>query len=245
MSIKTFPVTLKDSVFLAPGVKQFTFDCPASEDFRFIPGQFITMHFEHEGKTYRRSYSIANVPNKNNQIEFTASFIPHGVGSSLLFSLKKGDTLQINGPFGRLILKDEDPARYILVATGTGITPYRAMRDQLQEKLNKNPALRVAIVFGTRTPIDRLYHHEFAEWAAHCPQVTYRAHLSQDQGEQPDQHTYAGYVQSAFAELHLQPDQDLIYLCGNPGMIDESFETLKSQGFAPQSIIREKYISSK
>jgi NAD(P)H-flavin reductase len=45
--------------------------------------------------------------------------------------------------------------------------------------------------------------------------------------------------------LSLNPDEDIVYLCGNPGMIDESFAYLKDKGFALQRIIREKYISSK
>ena len=50
-------------------------------------------------------------------------------------------------------------------------------------------------------------------------------------------------MQFIYPELHLNPEQDLVYLCGNPGMIDDSFSYLKEQGFAMQQIIREKYIS--
>jgi NAD(P)H-flavin reductase len=50
-------------------------------------------------------------------------------------------------------------------------------------------------------------------------------------------------VQSSFPELDLNPEEDMVYLCGNPGMVDESFSDLKDRGFAIQRIVREKYIS--
>ena len=52
-------------------------------------------------------------------------------------------------------------------------------------------------------------------------------------------------MQTAFPELNLNPEEDVVYLCGNPSMIDESFELLKSHQFTTQHIIREKYISPK
>lgn len=245
MPIKTFPIVLEEAFMLSPKVKHFTFKALEEPPFNYIPGQFITVHFEKEGKILRRSYSIANIPEKNNRIEFAAGYVEGGPGTEYLFNLKPGDSIQITGPFGRLVLKENNPKRYILVATSTGITPYRAMLAELKRRLETEPELEIVILQGVQTREDILYGKEFAALAAACQRVTFQAHLSRETAVDESQHEYLGYVQSAFSKLKLNPQQDMIYLCGNPGMIDESFNLLKEEGFNLQQIIREKYISGK
>ena len=243
MSTNIFPIILEESFMITPKVKHFIFNCELSPPFNYVPGQFITIHFERDGKTLKRSYSIANEPKQNNRIEFAAGYFENGPGTELLFNLKPGDTININGPFGRLIFKDEVPGRYILVATSTGITPYRAMINELSKRLEQNPNLKVVILQGVQKREEILYPNDFMAFAKKFPQVTFRAHLSREIPEELQDNEYSGYVQHAFPELNLNPEQDVIYLCGNPGMIDEAFNTLKDEGFAMQQIIREKYIS--
>jgi ferredoxin-NADP reductase len=243
MQLITFPITLQDAFMASPKVKHFIFKSEQTPAFNYIPGQFITIHFERDDKIIRRSYSIANVPLQNNRIEFAAGYVEEGPGTNLLFNLKPNDTININGPFGRLTLKDEIPKRYILVATSTGITPYRAMITELQKRLQANPELHVVILQGVQKREDILYNDEFLALAASCPRVTFRAHLSRESEQGMKEHEYTGYVQSAFPDLALNPQEDMVYLCGNPGMIDDSFAYLQDNGFAMQQIIREKYIS--
>lgn len=244
MQINTFPITLKESYMISPKVKHFIFHCSQSPAFHFLPGQFITIHFEHEGKQLKRSYSIANSPQQDNCIEFAAGFFEGGPGTELLFNLKPGDQININGPFGRLILKDPDPKRYVLVATSTGTTPYRAMIAELSQRLEKQNELQVVILQGVQKREEVLYGNDFIDFAKKFPkQVTFTACLSKMSPEELGPNEHAGYVQFVFPEIHLNPEQDLVYLCGNPSMIDEAFHYLKEQGFAMQHIIREKYIS--
>lgn len=99
------------------------------------------------------------------------------------------------------------------------------------------------ILQGVQRHQEILYLEEFTALAAEYPQVTFRAYLSQEQGPLAKDE-YKGYVQHAFSELALNPDQDLIYLCGNPSMIDDAFHDLQEKGFGTPQVIREKYISS-
>jgi ferredoxin-NADP reductase len=244
MQVHTFPILLEDAFMLSTYVKHFVFSIEQFPPFSYLPGQFITIHFARDGKMLRRSYSIANIPTQNNLIEFAAGYVEGGPGTELLFNLKPGDTINIAGPFGRLILKDNLPKRYILVATSTGITPYRSMLDELSCRLQLNPELRVVILQGVQNRTDVLYADEFINFAAQFPQVTFRVHLSRATEDSLAPHEYRGHVQRSFPELALNPQEDLVYLCGNPSMIDESYHYLQEQGFVTHQIIREKYISA-
>ncbi|KTD08433.1 ferredoxin--NADP reductase [Legionella jamestowniensis] len=244
MQIQTFPITLKEAYMLSPKVKHFIFDAEKNPPFNYIAGQFITIHFENNGKMFKRSYSIANIPSQDNRIEFAAGYVEGGPGTELLFNLHPGDTINITGPFGRLILKDDIPKRYILVATSTGVTPYRAMLEELKRRLQLNPDLKIVILQGVQKREEILYLDEFQALAKAFPQVTFRAHLSREPLDNLSAGEYQGYVQHAFPDLSLNPENDVVYLCGNPGMIDDSFSYLKEKGFTMQQIIREKYISA-
>lgn len=243
MQVNTFPVTLEQSYMLSSKVKHFVFTCDNAPEFDYLPGQFITIHFDHEGKSLKRSYSIANAPKQSNRIELAAGFFEHGPGTELLYNLKPGDVVHINGPFGRLILKPESPKRYILVATSTGITPYRAMLPELEQRLNEHPELEVVILQGVQRSEEILYGDEFRALAQKHPRASFRPYLSRVPSSELQAGEHSGYVQHAFPELNLNSTEDVVYLCGNPSMIDEAFNYLKEQGFAMQQIIREKYIS--
>lgn len=239
-----FQFQLENASMITPRVKHFIIKNTGSDIFNYIPGQFITIHIEHQGKTIRRSYSIANAPQGNNQVEFAASYVEGGPGSEYLFQLNPGDMIQVSGPFGRLILKEKAPRRYIFLATSTGVTPYRAMIPALQQQLETDPNLSIVIFEGIQKQTDILYSDDFLNWASQSPRVMFRAYLSRETLDQAPPHIHYGHVQKGFVDLNLNAEQDYIYLCGNPAMIDEAFNQLKDQGFTTQQIVREKYISS-
>ena len=54
-----------------------------------------------------------------------------------------------------------------------------------------------------------------------------------------------GYVEQHLAEFAPNPATDIAYLCGNPDMVDATFEALKDAGLPTPQVRREKYVSSK
>ena len=70
MQVTTFPIILEESFMISPKVKHFVFNCEVSPPFNYLPGQFITVHFERDGKIIKRSYSIANEPKQENKLTF-------------------------------------------------------------------------------------------------------------------------------------------------------------------------------
>lgn len=244
MAITTFPIILKWARMITPNVRHLAFARADNQILDFIPGQFITVHFMHEDKMLRRSYSLATVPGESDLIEFALSYFKGGAASEFLFNLEPGQTIDASGPYGRLVLRGEDkPKRYIFIATGTGVTPYRSMLPALEQRLADDPNLQIVLLQGVQGQKHALYPDEFVEFAKRHPRFDFKLYYSREHLAKPAPHECVGYVQTAFNGLILNPEQDIIYLCGNPHMIDNAVDLVKDLGFSIQQLRREKYVS--
>ncbi len=247
MSSPPFLLTLISSQTIAPNTKHFTF--LAQQPLTYKAGQFITLHFPtSDGILLKRSYSIANHGGiQTSQIELAASYIPNGVASERLFTMKPGDTLQTTGPFGRFTLREEKivVTHYLLVATGTGITPYRTMLPELAVLMQKDSKLKVSLLFGIRHLSDVLYRDEFIAFAKTYPQFELRIHYSRYTDIKMP-YEYQGYVLRSLETMSVQANQSIAYLCGNPNMVDQALSILhEKKGLSSIQIRREKYFSPK
>ena len=149
------------------------------------------------------------------------------------------------GPYGRFCLQDADShPRYLLLATGTGVTPYRAMLPKLAKLLAAGDR-EVVLLYGARSEQELLYGEEFEAFAQAHPGFTFHGCLSRQPRAVPRPHDRAGHVQNVLAELQPHADRDIAYLCGNPNMVDAAFTALKDYGLPVAQIRREKYISSR
>ena len=245
MGAKKFKLKFNRAKVLSENVHHFVFEFLESDALIFKAGQFISLHLASDGKEQRRNYSLANSPGQSNTIEFACSYIPGGLASTRLWNLTPGDIIDASGPYGMLVLPEQPLSRYILVATGTGVTPYRSMLPDLIE-LIKNNVSQVVLLQGVRTRKDLLYKEEFTSMMQQYPQFIFKACYSREENADDLQDfEYHGYVQDHLTDLQIHPEQDLAYLCGNPLMVDAAFEKLQSLGLDKKSIKREKYISSK
>lgn len=247
MARKTYSITLLESHDIAPQVRHFVFTVDDAELLDYIPGQFITLVLDIPGldKPLRRSYSIASTGKHPHKLEFAASYVENGRASQILFDLQPGDALTATGPFGRLILKpEESPSRFFFMATGTGITPYLTMLPSIKERLAQDLKLEAHILFGTRTAAEALYRDEFINAASTQARLHYHACYSRADTAGPEPYEHSGHIQKQLAKLAPKPDTDIIYLCGNPNMIDDTFNYLIELGFDSKAIRREKYISN-
>ena len=232
---------------LAPAVRHMAFERADGAPFAFVPGQFVQIHFHYaDGKPTKRSYSVATIGDGSPvaRVEIAVSYIEGGAATNLLANLKEGEAIDASGPYGRFCLDDKDAnRRYLLVATGTGVTPYRAMLPQL-EKLAARGA-EVALVYGARNEQELLYGEEFEAFAQKNPHFRFFACFSRAMRAQPRAHDREGRVQVALQELKPDATHDIAYLCGNPDMVDQAFALLKEAGVPVPHIRREKYVSSR
>lgn len=235
---------------LAGAVRHLVFERADGQAFAFAPGQFIQVHFHYaDGKPTKRSYSVATIGAGDatpiERIEIAVSYVEGGAATALLANLQEGETITASGPYGRFCLFDADAnRRYLLVGTGTGITPYRAMLPQLRKVIAAR-GCEVNLIFGARNEEELLYDADFSAFEREVPGFRYFSCLSRQPRATPRAQDRSGHVQVALRELAPSAEGDIAYLCGNPNMVDEAFALLKEAGLPVPHIRREKYISSK
>ncbi len=246
---ESFSLRLVDSRMLAPSVRHLVFERVDGQPLAFQPGQFLQVHFHYDdGTATKRSYSVATVGDGSSpvaSIEIAVSYVEGGAATKLLGGLAHGDAIDASGPYGRFCLQAADThPRYLLLATGTGVTPYRAMLPQI-ETLLASGGREVVLLYGARSEAELLYGDEFEAFAQSHPGFLFHGCLSRQPRAVPRATDRSGHVQHVLAELGPEPARDIAYLCGNPNMVDAAFEALKGHGLPVAQIRREKYISSR
>ncbi|GLQ93917.1 FAD-binding oxidoreductase [Dyella acidisoli] len=244
-----FTLRLVESHMLAPAVRHLGFERADGQPLALIPGQFLQIHFHYDdGTATKRSYSVATVGDGHSpvqRIEIAVSYVDGGAATKLLSGLNIGDTIEASGPYGRFCLQDADThPRYLLLATGTGVTPYRAMLPAFEKLLAKGDR-EVVLLYGARNETELLYGEEFEAFAQTHPGFSFYGCLSRQPRTVPRPNDRPGHVQSVLAELQPSATRDIAYLCGNPNMVDAGFNALKEFGLPIPQIRREKYISSR
>jgi len=211
----------------------------------------VQVHFHYaDGTATKRSYSLATIHDHTlgpgELVEIAVSYVAGGAATALFEGLDAGGRIDASGPYGRFCLMPVDSnQRYLLIGTGTGVTPYRAMLPQLEALITQR-GVEVVLLFGARTPAELLYGDEFRAFAEKHPRnFRFVPCFSRELPAQPHVDVRHGYVQQFLAEFAPNAATDIAYLCGNPNMVDACFEALKGHGLAVPQIRREKYVSSK
>ena len=191
---------------------------PANQRFQYHAGQYV--EFILAGGA-RRSYSMANAPSRSGQppaIELHIRHLPGGLFTDQVFgALKERDILRLEGPFGSFFLR-ESAKPMILLASGTGLAPIKALVEQLQDSGQQRPA---TLYWGCRSRAD-LYLHEWALQAAtSLPWLRYIPVLSEPRADD----AWAG--RTGLVHRAVMADwPDLrghqVYACGAPVMVDSA-----------------------
>ncbi|HXE77028.1 MAG TPA: FAD-binding oxidoreductase [Rhodanobacter sp.] len=247
--VEHFQLKLVDGYMLAPNIRHLGFVRADGQRLPLVPGQFLQVHFAYpDGTATKRSYSVATVGDgvsPIDQVEIAVSYVDGGAATQLLANLPVGGVIDASGPYGRFSLQANDAnRRYLLVATGTGVTPYRAMLPQM-EKLLASGEREVVLVYGARNERELLYGEQFEAFAEAHPGFTFYSCLSREARAKPRPRDRRGHVQQVLAELQPHAEHDIAYLCGNPEMVDQTFAALKEAGLPIAHIRREKYVSSR
>jgi ferredoxin-NADP reductase len=224
---------LVHSVEIGPEVRHFVFEAGEVEALVFTPGQFVSFSDEVGGRKVTRAYSVASAP-AGNRFELCLNRVKDGLFSPHLFELKAGEGVEMQGPLGYFVPKR--PFRdSVLVATGTGVAPFRAF---LQDPEVTGNGAAVTLLMGARFEEGLLYRGEFEKLAGELPGFRYLPTVTRPGAGWRGR---TGRVQEHLEEaLEGRRDVD-VYICGLKAMVNEVRAALKERGFERGQIIYEKY----
>ena len=224
---------------LGPAVRELDFVVREGSPVAFAPGQYVNLHLAGRSDApLARSYSMAAAPRADGRLRFAVTRVEGGPGSEALHGLPVGAELELDGPWGVFTLdRAPEDAPLLFVATGTGLTPIRAM---LEAELASGRERRVGLLFGCRTEADRLWPEELAEWAAAHERLAIWTTLSKGSEAREGRRGWVqGHLAAALAELGGEPHA---FVCGLRAMIDAVRAALKeTHGFDRKRIHTERY----
>jgi len=210
----------------APDVAIISLQLPANERLQFRAGQFLEFLLK-DGK--RRSYSIATAPHADELIHIHIRHMPGGAFTDALFGVKTPpikvrDILRFEGPLGTFFLREDNPKPIVLLASGTGFAPIKAIAEHIfHKRINRDepdkPAREVALYWGCRAPRD-LYMRELpAQWAGEQPNFRFVPVLSD---ALPDDAWTGrtGFVHQAVMQDLPDLSGFQVYACGAPAMVE-------------------------
>lgn len=228
-----FTATLLESREIAPEVRHLVLETQGGKPLHFAPGQFLMLFAPLGGVIVKRPYSIASPPD-GNRFALCLNRVREGVFSPYLFDLHPGDTVMLKGPYGAFRWH-EPPSDSILVATGTGIAPFRSM---LKARLPEDRECRHTLVFGVRHEYGILYREEFEEMAARYPNFRFLPTLTRPE---PGWTGRTGRVQRHVLEAVGERRDLQVYICGLWEMVREVREMLLGVGLERSRIHYERY----
>lgn len=237
MAENAFQVRLTRIRELSESTRDFSFLREDGEVLEYQPGQFYRFVFQDKEGEFERSYSLCNFDELyGKNLELVVSKVDGGRATRLLFNCNEGLTAKVTGPFGRLVLPDDDPERLLLIATSVGLAPYMPILKQLESRSIGS----VVLLLGVRDHTELIYGDILRAYAQKHDYFDVRFCISREPPEADDE--YAGYVTEQLRSLNVSKDSDHILLCGNPMMIDDAWSYLKGESFRPKKVVREKYV---
>ena len=216
-----FPVRKMPSRVLSlekksPDVMVVRLQLPANDVLRYHAGQYIEFILR-DGA--RRSYSMANAPHNGPPVELHVRHMPGGKFTDHVFTaMKEKEILRVEGPFGSFYLREDSGKPMVLLASGTGFAPIKALIEHMQHKGITRDA---TLYWGGRRPAD-LYLDDWVQGkVAEMPNLKYVPVISNALPE--DNWTgRTGFVHKAVMEDFPDLSGHQVYACGAPIVVDSA-----------------------
>ena len=203
----------------APDVAIVKLQLPANDKLGYHAGQYIEFILR-DGS--RRSYSMATAPHVQEAspgIELHIRHMPGGRFTDHVFHhLQPKEILRLEGPFGSFFVRDDNPAPIVLLASGTGFAPIKAIVEHLQHRDDPRP---IHLYWGCRSLVDLYAHAWCVEAARALPHLRYVPVLSEP--KPADEWTgRTGFVHRAVMDDFPDLSGHQVYACGAPVMVESA-----------------------
>ncbi|MDD0816716.1 CDP-6-deoxy-delta-3,4-glucoseen reductase [Curvibacter sp. HBC28] len=217
--IKKMPARVASLEKVSSDVMKLRLQLPAAETFRYHAGQYVEFILR-DGA--RRAYSMANAPHTQAEapgVELHLRHMPGGKFTDHVFgAMKEKDILRVEGPFGSFYLREDSDKPIVLLASGTGFAPIKALIEHLQFK---GSTRAVTLYWGGRRPEDLYLDAWVQAKVAEMPQLRYVPVVSNALPE--DAWTgRTGFVHQAVLDDFADLSGHQVYACGAPIVVESA-----------------------
>lgn len=237
IKIKTYPARIESVETSNESIVKVVLRTPPSTPMAFLPGQYIGVIGPNG---IRRSYSIANAPRADHKVELHIKKVDGGELSRYWFEQAKvNDLLRFEGPLGTFFLRSPMPAKLLLLATGTGFAPIKAMLEQLKARATQAPEAlgTIELYWGNRFEADIYQQLDLLE----MPNLKVHTVVSRPGPGWPGR---TGHIQNAVAEDHSNLKDFAVYACGSIHMIESAKAMLTAIGLPSNKFYSDAFVSS-
>jgi len=237
--VKKMPARVAALEKLSHDVVRLRLQLPANDVLKFHAGQYVEFILR-DGA--RRSYSMANAPHTLLQspaggtgtpvpmVELHIRHMPGGKFTDHVFgAMKEKEILRVEGPYGSFFLREDSDKPIILLASGTGFAPIKAILEHMQAQGITRP---VSLYWGGRRPGDLYMDAWVRAQVAQMPNLSYVPVISDALPE--DSWTgRTGYVHRAVLEDFSDLSGHQVYACGAPIVVDSAHADYVAQAGLP------------
>ncbi|MFT4266223.1 MAG: CDP-6-deoxy-delta-3,4-glucoseen reductase [Xenophilus sp.] len=230
--VRKMPVRVNALTRQSHDVMLLRLQLPAGDPLQFHAGQYVEFILR-DGA--RRSYSMANAPHTlaepGTGIELHIRHMPGGKFTDHVFgAMKEKEILRVEGPYGSFFLREDSAKPIVLLASGTGFAPIKALIEHMQFKAIDRPAV---LYWGGRRPEDLYMDAWLRERTAEMPQLRYVPVVS---NATPEDHWTGrtGFVHRAVLEDIPDLSGHQVYACGAPVVVDSARRDYVAEAGLPE-----------
>lgn len=203
---------------VAEGTTAFHLERPAGFEFR--PGQAIDLilpgRAQDNSADTRHAFSIVSAPHENELV--VATRMRDSAFKRALAALPMGAPLEVDGPFGSLILHRKTARAGVLVAGGIGITPFMSM---LRHAAKEQTPQDLVLLYSNRRPEDAAFLAELQQLARQNPRFRLVATMTEMAKSSQPWDGETRMVDSAMVRQIMQGlNEPIFYVSGPPGLVE-------------------------
>jgi CDP-4-dehydro-6-deoxyglucose reductase len=213
IQIRKMPARVQVMERVAADVMLIKLRLPQNERLQYLAGQYLDIHMR-DGQ--RRSFSMANAPHDDELLELHIRNYG-GVFSRLVFEqMKVRDIVRFEGPFGTFFLHEDSDKPIVLLASGTGFAPIKAI---IEHALHAGISRPMTLYWGGRVRSDLYLDALASQWPRDHPGLRYVPVLSEARADDRWEGR-TGFVHRAVMEDLPDLSAHQVYACGNPLMVE-------------------------
>jgi len=210
--------------------------------FDYLPGQYLKVQLNIDGRRVNRSYTIASSPTRCGYCELSIKREDAGLASSYLHRhLHEGDRLKISAAVGKFIFTGQESDSVVLIAGGVGITPLMSITRYLTDR---GWAGEIFLLIVARTENAIIFKDELDLLKKRFPNLRVWVTLTRLQPDDAWDGQRGRVTQDWLTQAVPDLPRRLFYVCGPDAMMSSTRELLIKMG-VPQSKIKfEAFIES-